>query len=304
VIKIVVINSEGKFNDNCYLIDGMTMGLPKFSSIYVIEHKGIRIMIDVGEALKARKIIKKLKDFGLFPIHKIVLTHSHWDHAQGLSKIYNLMKDQDVEILASENAVENLKYPEKMIKGFERFGETYPFEGEITPLKEGNIIDINGLELEVRNLFGHTMDSIGLLDKTNKNLFAGDAVINRLDQDTFFVPIMPPDFHEQELFKVFNKLRDTRSELNSISLSHFGVWKDNNFEQILNEMEDLYYEVKNFLIEWHDENPSINFITGKYCKALIPNSKIWNEKIFAFIIEMMINGSKLSGFIKEETSLH
>jgi len=277
------------------------MGMPKFLSIYVIENNGMRLMIDVGETLKARKVIKKLKDFGLYPIHKIVLTHSHWDHAQGISKLYNSMKDLDVEVLASENAVENLIHPEKMIKGFEGFAEVYPFEGEITPLKEGDIIDINGLELEVLNFFGHTMDSIGLFDKTNKNLFAGDAAINRLDQDAFFVPLMPPDFHEQELLKTFNKLRDMRSDMNSISLSHFGVWKDKHLEQILDEMEDQYFKVKDSLIEWYNENPSIDFITNKYCRTLIPNSKFWNQMFFTFNVEMMINGLKLSGLLKAET---
>jgi len=277
------------------------MGMPKFLSIYVIENNGMRLMIDVGETLKARKVIKKLKDFGLYPIHKIVLTHSHWDHAQGISKLYNSMKDLDVEVLASENAVENLIHPEKMIKGFEGFDEVYPFEGEITPLKEGDIIDINGLELEVLNFFGHTMDSIGLFDKTNKNLFAGDAAINRLDQDAFFVPLMPPDFHEQELLKTFNKLRDMRSDMNSISLSHFGVWKDKHLEQILDEMEDQYFKVKDSLIEWYNENPSIDFITNKYCRTLIPNSKFWNQMFFTFNVEMMINGLKLSGLLKAET---
>lgn len=299
MIKIVIINSEGKFGDNYYLIDGMTMGMPKFLSIYVIENNGMRLMIDVGETLKVRTIIKKLKDFGLYPIHKIVLTHSHWDHAQGLSKINKFMKDLDVEILASENAIDNLRHPDKMGDGFEGINLN-PFEDEVTPLKEGDIIDLNGLELEIMNFFGHTMDSIGLFDNTNKNLFAGCAAINRLDQDAFFVPLMPPDFHEQELLKTFNKLRDMRSELNSISLSHFGVWKDKHFEQILDEMEDLYFKVKDSLIEWYNENPSIDFITNKYCRTLIPNSKFWNENFYVVIIEMMINGLKLSGFIKAE----
>ena len=162
------------------------MGMPKFLSIYIIEHKGMRLMIDVGENIKARKIIRTLKDFGLYPIDKILLTHSHWDHAQGLSKFYTMMKELDVEVLASENAVENLRHPERMIEGFENFGELYPFEEAITPLKEGDIIDIKGLELEVKNFFGHTMDSIALLDKKNRNIFVGDAIIDRLAQDAFF----------------------------------------------------------------------------------------------------------------------
>lgn len=304
MIKIVFINSEGKFDDNYYLIDGMTLGVQKFLSIYIIEHNGMRLMIDVGEALKARKLMKKLKDFGIYPIHKIVLTHSHWDHAQGISKLYSLMKDSDVEVLASENAVENLKHPEKMIKGFEGIEGVYPFEGEVTPLKEGDIIDLNGLELEIKNFFGHTMDSIAIFDKANRNVFAGDAISMRLDQDAFCVPLMPPDFHEEELLKTFNKLRGMKDQLNSIAIAHFGVWKDNHFEQILNEIEDLYFKAKNSLIKWYNENPSIDYITNKYFKTLIPNSKYWNEKAFAIMIENMINGLKLSGFIKGETISH
>lgn len=275
----------------------MPMGLPKFLSIYIIENNGMRLMIDVGDTLKVRTVIKKLKDFGLYPIHKIVLTHSHWDHAQGLSKFHQSMKDLDVEILASENAIENLRHPEKMIDGFEGIN-FYPFEDEVTPLKEGDIIDLNGLELEIMNFFGHTMDSIALFDKSNRNIFIGDAVSMRLDQDAFFVPLMPPNFHEEDLLKSFNKLRNMKDKLSSISLAHFGVWKDTHFEQILNEMEDLYFKVKNSLIEWYNENPSIDIITSKYCTTLMPNSKFWNEKVFTFIVGMMINGLKISGFIE------
>ncbi|MFW9821276.1 MAG: MBL fold metallo-hydrolase, partial [Candidatus Thorarchaeota archaeon] len=141
------------------------MGLPKFLSIYIIENNGMRLMIETGDASKTRANIKKIKDFGLYPIHKIILTHSHWDHAQGLAKLIKLMKDSEVEVLASENAVDNLRYPDKMVEGLGDHN-ALPFEGEITPLQEGDIINLNGLELEVMNFFGHTMDSIGLFDKT------------------------------------------------------------------------------------------------------------------------------------------
>jgi len=42
---------------------------------------------------------------------------------------------------------------------------------------------------------------------------------------------------------------------------------------------------------------SIDIITGKYCRTLMPNSKFWDEKIFEFIVGMMINGLKISGSI-------
>jgi len=276
----------------------MTMGLPKFFAIYIVENNGMRVMIDVGETLKARKIIKKVKDFGLYPIDKIVLTHSHWDHAQGIAKMIDTMKDCEIEVLAAENAVDNLAHPEKMLRGFEDFGDIHPFEN-VTPLKEGDIIDVNGLKLEVMNFFGHTMDCIALFDKTNRNIFVGDAVIDRLDEDAFFVPLMPPDFNEEELLNTFKRLRNMKDMLNSISIAHFGVWKDIHFEQALNEMEDRYFEAKNSLIEWYNEDPSVESITSKYCRKLIPNSKFWNEKLFQFLVKMMIDGLIFSGVIKE-----
>ena len=121
----------------------------------------------------------------------------------------------------------------------------------------------------------------------------------RLDQDAFYVPLMPPDFHENELLKSFQKLRTLKDDLNSISIAHFGVWKGDHFKQIIDEMEELYFKVKNFLIEQYNENPSTKAITSNYCKTLMPNSKSWNETIFEFLVEYMINGLKLSGFIEE-----
>ena len=290
---MVFINSEGKINKNTYLIDGLLFKISGNIGIYIIENNGMRMMMDTSSEIAARKIMKKLEQFGLLPIHKLLLTHSHWDHAQGVGKLRRLLGD--IEVLASENALKDLKSPERMAEPYEF--KVKPVE-DVTPLKEGDIVDLNGLELEIMNFFGHTMDSIALLDKKNRNIFVGDAIIDRLAQDAFFVSLMPPDFNEGELLKTFNKLRDMRDELNSIAIAHFGVWKDNHFEQILNEMEDLYFKVKNALIEWYNENPSIENITSKYCSTFLPNSKFWNEKIFVFIIDMMINGLKLSGFIK------
>jgi len=296
VIIIVYINSEGKINENCYLIDGILMGLPKFLSIYIIENNGMRLMIDAGEAMKARKIVKKLKDLGLYPIDKLVVTHSHWDHAQGITKLKQIMRDTELEVLASENGVKHLKNPAYMS---EPYGYTADPVEDVIPLKEGDIIDLNGLELEIVNLYGHTMDSIGIFDRKNKNIIVGGAILNRLDQDAFFVPIMPPDFHENELLKSFEKLRNMKNELNSISLAHFGVWKDEDFERILNEMEELYHEVKNSIIEWHKKDPSVDIITNKYVEKFMPNSKFWNATVMKVIIEWAIVGLKMSGEIKQ-----
>ena len=291
MITVTHINSEGKFNENSYLIEGLVLGLPKFLGLYIIEKDGMRLMIDAGEALKARKIVKTLKEFGLYPIHKLVLTHSHWDHAQGVVKLQQLMKDTEFEILVSANAVKNLRDPSKLNESYEF--EVYPLEN-VTPLKEGDLIDVNGLELEIINLFGHTMDSIGIINRNTKNIFVGDAIINKLDRDAFFVPIMPPEFNEKELLKSFEKLRKMKNDLNSISLGHFGVWTNTDYEQIVDQMESLYFDVKESIIQWHNEDSSVELITDKYIEKFMPDSKFWNAQVMKVLIEWTIEGLGLN----------
>jgi glyoxylase-like metal-dependent hydrolase (beta-lactamase superfamily II) len=287
VIIIVHINSEGKFNENSYLIEAMTMNLPKFTAIYIIENQGMRLMIDTGDAIKARKIVKKIKELELYPIHKILLTHTHWDHAQGIPKLKQIMKDSEIEILASEIGVENLKNPENT-------NDYYDFNMEavenVTPLKEGDIVDLNGLKLEIINMFGHTMDSIGVIDKKNRNIFVGDAIIDKLDENAFFIPSMPPDFHENELLKTFDKLRKKKGDFNSISLAHFGVWTEKDYELILNEVEDLYHAVKESILDWHKKDLPIDEIANLYVDKFMPDSKVWNAQLMKVLIEWMIAG--------------
>ncbi len=296
---MVFINSEGKFNDNTYLIDGGLFRMKGTLSLYVIENEGMRMMVDTSSDLAARKIVKKLKAFELFPIHKILLTHAHWDHMQGVGKLKKLMKETNIEVLASEHAIDNLKNPGKMNDIFE-YGRTNPVEN-VTPLKEGDVIDLNGLKLEVFNFFGHTMDSIAILDEKNKIIYTGDAIIDRLNYETFQPNFMPPEFNEPELLKTFQKLRSMRDKVNAVALSHYGVWTENDLDKILGEMEELHLKTKDSIIKWYNENPSADYITSKYHETFIPDSKMHTkENLLGLHLQMewFIKGLKMAGFIK------
>lgn len=295
---MVFINEEGKFNDNSYLIDGLIFRLPKQLGIYVVENNGVRMMMDTGVPLASRKVIKKLKEFGLFPIQKLLLTHSHWDHVQAYSKIKKI-NGEEFELLASENAIEKIRNPEEQNKvyGF----NVEPIMDDVTSLKEGDVIDLNGLELEVINFFGHTMDSIGIIDRKNKNIFTGDAIFSKMDENTIQPIIMPPFFNEAELLKTYEKLRGMKDDFNSISLNHFGVWTNEHFDKIINEMEVVYFEMKDAIIKWYGEDSSLKYITEKFHERFIPNSTVHTkENIMGFelILEWVINGLKIAGIIK------
>ncbi len=297
VIKLVFIHKEGKFNDNSFLIDGFLFGASRSLALYVVENEGTRMLIDTSTADQAKGIIKKLKMYQIYPIHKILLTHAHWDHTAGVNELKALMPEVDIEVLASENAIDNLKEPAAMNDVFEAIVE--PIE-EVTPLKEGDIIDLNGLKLEVFNFFGHTMDSIALFDEKNRNIFTGDAIMNKSGYTYVQPTFMPPEFNESELLKTFQKLRDMKGKLNSITLAHFGVWTDADFETILDEMEEFHFKTKNAIIQWYNKNLSSREIALKYFKTFIPNSKMVEYGLLDDLemnIKWLIEGLKLSGFI-------
>jgi glyoxylase-like metal-dependent hydrolase (beta-lactamase superfamily II) len=309
VIKLVFIYKEGKFNDNSFLIDGYLFKAPGSLALYVIENNGIRMLIDTSSADNAELIIKKLKMSNLYPIHKILLSHSHWDHVAAVHELKSLMSDVDIEVLASENAINNLKTPSVMNDIFETtkpefmqdvFEATLDSIEDVTPLKEGDMIDLNGLKLEVFNFFGHTLDSIALLDEKNKNLFTGDAIINK-SGDLYIQPtFMPPEFNESELLRTFQKLRDMKNKLNSISLAHFGVYKDGDFEVIIDQMEEIHFKTKISITQWFEQNLSNREIALKYYETYISNSQmIENEALdsLEMNIKWLIEGLKFSGHI-------
>ncbi|MCP4764042.1 MAG: MBL fold metallo-hydrolase [archaeon] len=294
---MVITKTDKMINDNTYIFDGKFMNISRFLSVYIIENEGMRIMIDTPQKNYVRKFLKLLQELELYPIHKIILTHSHVDHIGGATRMKKMIKDVDVEIMASKNAIENLKNPAKMN---EIFGFIPNSVETVTSLNDGDIIDVNGLELKIFNLFGHTMDSIGILDTKNRNLYPGDAIMIRWNNETFIPTFFPPDFHEHEYLNTFQKLKDIRSEYDSISLPHFGTHKNGDVDKILDEMVELYLRSKEAFINWHKSELTIEEITLKYCEVFLPNSKkITKEKALKWkmIFKWLIESLELSGFI-------
>lgn len=273
------------------------MKTEKTCAIYIIESDGERLMLDTGEALSARRLVKKLKKFDLYPIHKILLTHAHWDHIQALPKLKRMMKEIDIEVYVHQNALDILKNPERMNKFF---GYHVDPITEVKPLKQDDILNLNGVKLKIYEFFGHTQDCVAIEDEENRIIYVGDAIIDRINKNTFVPVLFGPDFDEESLLKTYDKLRDMRNELDAIALAHYGVWKGEDFNRIVDEMEELYFKAKNTIINLYEENPSPEFITKKYRERLIPNSEIFSEEHIMGLqwnIAQNLDTLKAAGFI-------
>jgi glyoxylase-like metal-dependent hydrolase (beta-lactamase superfamily II) len=143
---------------------------PLNCNVYLIIGDKELALIDAGAGLDD-SIIESLQALGFDPrkISKVIITHSHWDHAGGARRIKEI---SGAEIAIHEQGVEVLE------KGL------YPYKTMFKPvkvdiaLKEGDKIDIYPYELQVIYTPGHTLDSICLLMKYEgrKVLFSGDTV--------------------------------------------------------------------------------------------------------------------------------
>ena len=129
-------------------------------------------IIDAGFSFTAKPMVKKIKEeLGDRPLDYILLSHSHYDHISGSS----LMKKTwpNVQILSAEHAAKvfEKKKVMKTIAKMNRvaamyFKKSQFFNNNLSRIhtdrvvKNGDIIDLGSIKLEVIEAPGHTRDSL------------------------------------------------------------------------------------------------------------------------------------------------
>ncbi|MHA1276895.1 MAG: MBL fold metallo-hydrolase [Candidatus Helarchaeota archaeon] len=243
------IKDEGKINENTYLIDSGLFGGEHNMACFVIQARD-RVLIDASGKMEGRKIAKKLQDLKLVP-DKLILTHAHWDHAGGCNPL--LKKFPELEVMASHHGIQSLQNAREFNKWFSDVSPVLRPVENVTPLKDGDIIDIGGLELEIFDTPGHTNCSISILDRKNSNLIIGDSLGYKLDTNLFIGPIMPPEYSEQKLLKTFEKVKAI--DYDTISMAHFGMLTGELAQDLPEYAKENYFYWKQFALARWKENP-------------------------------------------------
>jgi len=291
--KMTAIRKEGRINDNTTLIDIKMFGVPGITAIYLIE-SGKTCLIDGGTHTEARKILRQLKELNVFPPDLIIITHSHWDHCQAIPFLCQRAKKEGkkIEILASVEAIPNLRD-----QSYNEIFGTGPFnniEEEIIPLKEGDIIDLDGITLKVIETPGHMTDHISIFDQKNQNLFVGDTFGDKVSDIVFIPPFMPPYWDKDAFLNSIAKLK--KIDFDTISLAHFGTLDKYESKNILDE------SVSNFDHWWtkFEENidylDDIPYMIDNVFSDLIPKSTIekYPERLVEAIAFWLSEGFKIS----------
>jgi len=212
-----------KIDENTFLIDFELFGIRRAGAVYFLKADK-SCLIDSGTTKEARKILKALDSIGAFPPDIIILTHSHFDHAQGTPILCREAekRNKKITVMASEKAISNLKD-----QSWNRvFDEKHKFENilNVEPLKEGQTIDLGGIELKIFDFSGHCADDIAIYNEKEKTVFVGDSVGYRIEKVLNFPPFMPPFWNPDSFKSAVNKLKHL--DCNRICLAHFGCLKD------------------------------------------------------------------------------
>ena len=228
---MTAVRKTGKVNDNTCLIDIGMMGVAGVTAVYLIEDEKT-CLIDGGTKGEASRIINFLKAQDAFPPDIIIVTHSHWDHTQGIPRIRKeaARLGKTLEIVASEKAIPLLG-DQSYNTVFE--AKTYENIVDVTPVKEGDVIDIGRTTLRVFEAPGHNKDHIAILDETNKNVFVGDSIGYKVGDDTFLPPFMPPFWDRESFQTTIEKYKQLNFE--SLCLAHFGFIYGDEARSILDE---------------------------------------------------------------------
>lgn len=201
------------------MIDFELSGVKRIGALYLI--KGEKTcLVDAGTKDSSKRIIKALDAIHEFPPDVIILTHSHWDHTQG-APVFCREADKrgkKITVMASEKAIPNL-YDQSWNNVFD---EKQTFENilDVEPLKDGQVVDLGGIEFEIIDFSGHCADDIALYDKRNKTIFLGDSLGYKFENELFFPPFMPPFWNKDGFYSAAEKLKQIDYE--KICLAHYG----------------------------------------------------------------------------------
>ncbi len=204
IFKDEVFKIEYKsLNNNIAIISG-------FNNVGVIKNGTETVLIDSGlEDRAAKTICKILKDQGLSP-SAIINTHSHADHCGGNNY---LQQNYGLEILSSPIEKVFIENPcleplcffsgSKPIKKLEnKFLQATP--SKVTRVvKGGDSIRLNGLDIKIIPVAGHSIDQIGV--EIDNVLFCGDSFFSEHVLEKYKLPFLIDLDKSLETLKLLKK---------------------------------------------------------------------------------------------------
>jgi glyoxylase-like metal-dependent hydrolase (beta-lactamase superfamily II) len=211
--------------ERIYRLETPVPGTPYAPVVYLItESDGV--LIEPGPSYAIPLIREGMEHLGMNDLAYIIPTHFHLDHAGGAGELAQLFPRAKVVIhpRGAKHALDPSQFIKstKMVWGddFEtRFGPITPVrERQLQVPEDGEIINVNGRELEIIYAPGHAPHQIVILDRKVKGLFCAEALGLPWHH---MPPVAPPRFDLETYLETIERLKllDTRM----LFVSHGGL---------------------------------------------------------------------------------
>ena len=268
---MTAIREPGPINDNTYLIYAIHDGISRGYAVYLLKSKtGDTCLIDAGTKDSAPLIYNKLKELRAWPIERIIITHSHFDHTQGVEFLREKASEtsHSIEVMASERALPFLADQSYNIS-FSEDQAPYLNITDVTPLKDGDLIDVGtDLSLKILATPGHMVDHISILDLSNGNIFVGDAIGMKWTDNFTVCNANSSYWNEEDFLATLNRLKKT--DYASLSLAHFGCLKDDEARHFPDETLAMYRQWMEFFAENFERIDDISFLSELMYNKIYP----------------------------------
>ncbi|KIA88562.1 MBL fold metallo-hydrolase [Kaistella jeonii] len=146
---------------------------PFSENTYIVfnDHKNAFIIDPGNFSDEETEILEKFISDNDLKVQNILLTHAHIDHVLGLQKAFDKYK---VPVLMHELEKEML---DRNPMDANRFGFFFkPFEGDISYLKENEIISLDEDEFKILHVPGHSPGHIAVHNEPQKLMISGDVL--------------------------------------------------------------------------------------------------------------------------------
>lgn len=181
---------------------------PQTPNVFLVHDGGDGAFIDSGfgdeKSLQIR--LDFLKDHPDITLQHIVLTHHHFDHTSGAprfreetgARVVLHTDEEEFLIHPRADAPEDIEIPEEMKELAAQVKVLREKAAEAVPdvrVKDGDVIKVGGLTLEIVHTPGHTLGSVCIYLREERVLFTGDTALG-----LGTVAISPPPYGDMGLY--------------------------------------------------------------------------------------------------------
>jgi glyoxylase-like metal-dependent hydrolase (beta-lactamase superfamily II) len=221
--------------DGVTAIDTFMGGRERYTAAYLLDAEE-PTLVETGPGTSVEPVTAALHELGIGPeeLAHVVLTHIHLDHAGGAGAL--AARFPRASVWVHERGAPHLADPARLVASTARvwgeaemrelFGPTEPVEaGRLHPLRDEDVIDLGGRQLDVLDTPGHASHHVALVDSRTGVVFTGDALGIHVPDLPVLRPATPPP--EFNLERAVGSIERIRGRARSVLLfAHFGPLRD------------------------------------------------------------------------------